>query len=250
MQRYDRSALVFDSADSALGAVALGLVAVGLDPFYANDEDELVLLAHEQRDRIAALVVPGTLPVERLDAVTRRVGSLLPGGSAAVVVVAPPRDRALLGALRERGIRWVVFAPYDGSELRFAVAAALASGAALEPRSGLRVPIRLPASVCHAGCARSGEITNLSVGGAYLTLAEPPGPGAALSIEFPIGERMLSVQAVVAHRSDGARLGPGCGPGMGVAFSGLSPLEARLVEGFVRERIDSFRLTDRSSAAR
>jgi hypothetical protein len=29
---------------------------------------------------------------------------------------------------------------------------------------------------------------------------------------------------------------------MGVAFAGLGPLEARLVEGFVRERIDSFRL--------
>jgi hypothetical protein len=104
------------------------------------------------------------------------------------------------------------------------------------------VPIRLPASVCHAGCARSGEITNLSVGGAYLTLAEPPEPGAALSLEFPLGERMLSVQAVVAHRRDGAGAGPDAGPGVGVAFSGLAPLEARLVEGFVRERIDSFRL--------
>jgi hypothetical protein len=243
VQRYDRQTLVFDSADSALGAVTLGLVALGLDPLYANDEDELVLLAREHRDRVAALVVPGTLPVERLDAVTQRVGELLPGGNAAVVVVAPPRQRALLGALRERGIRWVVFAPYDASELRFAVVAALASGAVLEPRSGLRVPIRLPATVCHTGCARSGEITNLSVGGAYLTLAEPPEPGAALSIEFPIGERMLSVQAVVAHRSDGVQPGPNGSPaGMGVAFSGLAPLEARLVEGFVRERIDSFRL--------
>jgi len=38
VQRYDRRALVFESADSGLGAVALGLVAVGLDPLYANDE--------------------------------------------------------------------------------------------------------------------------------------------------------------------------------------------------------------------
>jgi hypothetical protein len=242
VQRYDRRALVFDGADSALGAVALGLVALGLDPLYANDEDELVLLAHEQKGRIAALVVPGVLPLERLDAVTQRVGALLPGGKGAVVVVAPPRERALLGALRKRGIRWVVFAPYDASELRFAVVAALGSGDAREPRSGLRVPIRLPPRVCHAGSAHSGEIANLSVGGAFVALAEPPEPGAALSLEFPLGERMLSVQAVVAHRMDGARPGPGGAPGMGVAFSGLAPLEARLVEGFVRERIESFRL--------
>jgi len=40
----------------------------------------------------------------------------------------------------------------------------------------------------------------------------------------------------VAHRAAGA------GPGMGVSFSGPSPLEAHLLEGFVRERVDSFRL--------
>jgi hypothetical protein len=242
VQRYDRSTLILDGADSTLGADALDLVAQGLAPLYAADEDELVLLAHEHVDRVAALVVPGTLQLERLDAVTKRVGSLLPAGNAAVVVVAPPRQRALLGALRERGIRWVVFAPYDASELRFAVVAALASGDALEPRSGLRVPIRLPASVRHAGSVHSGEIANLSVGGAYLTLAEPPEPGTALSLAFPLGERMLAAEAVVAHRNDGARPGPGGGPGMGVAFRGLAALEARLVEGFVRERVDSFRL--------
>ena len=242
MQRYDRRALVFDGADSALGAVALGLVGLGIDPLYANEEDELVLLAREHRERIAALVVPGTLPVERLDAVTQRVAELLPGGNAAVVVVAPPRERGLLGAFRKRGIRWVVFAPYDSSELRFAVAAALASADALEPRSGLRVPIRLPARVAHAGSLHSGEIMNLSLGGAYVALAEPPEPGAVLRVEFPLGERMLSVEAVVAHRRDRVRPGPDCGPGMGVAFSGLAPLEARLLEGFVRERVESFQL--------
>lgn len=239
MQRYDRLTLVLDCADSTLGAVALGLVARGLGPLYSKDEDELVLQAREQRERLGALVVPGALSLERLDAVWKRVGSLLPGGPAAVVVVAPPRQRALLGALRERGMRWVVFAPYDASELHFAVQAALSSGDALEPRSGLRVPIRLSASVCHGGHTRSGEIQNLSVGGAFVALAEAPGPGEALALEFPIGERMLRAEGVVAHRRDDR---PGSEGGAGVAFSGLAPLEARLVEGFVRERIDSFRL--------
>ena len=242
MQRYDRSTLVFDGADSALGGATLELVSLGLDPLYANEEDELLLLAREHRERIAALVVPGTLPLERLDAITERVGSLLPGGNAAIVVVAPPRQRTLLAALRVRSIRWVVFSPYDASELRFAVAAALATGDALEPRSGLRVPIRLPASVCHAGCRQDGEITNLSVGGAYVALARPPGPGAMLSLGFPIGERMLSLSASVAHRSEASRPGSNGGPGMGVAFSGLGPPDARLIEDFVRERIASFQL--------
>jgi hypothetical protein len=105
------------------------------------------------------------------------------------------------------------------------------------------VPVRLPAAVRHEGAARSGEVANLSVGGAFVRLADPPAPGAALTLEFPIGERLLEVAAVVARCAGEAPAGRAeQGPGMGVAFSGLGPLEARLIEGFVRERVDSFRL--------
>ena len=241
--RYGRLALVYDSSESALGAAALRLAQHGLAPLYARNEDELTLLARERRDRIATLVVPGSLSLSALDALLARAARALPNGHASVVVVAPPRERLHLQALRERGIRWAVFAPYEANELRFAVAAALASGDALEPRRGLRVPIRLPVSVRHARATRSGEITNLSVAGAYVALPHPPEPGAALSLEFPIGERLLSVQASVAHRRELPRPWQSeSRPGMGVGFSGLSPLEAHLVEGFVRERVDAFRL--------
>jgi hypothetical protein len=81
------------------------------------------------------------------------------------------------------------------------------------------------------------------VGGAFVALPDPPVPGAALSLEFPIGERLLHLEATVAHRSAAARAGRAeGGPGVGVAFSSPSPLEAHLLEGFVRERVDSFRL--------
>jgi PilZ domain-containing protein len=243
VDRYERLALVFDTAESVLGTAALRLVETGLDPLYARDEDELVLLAREHRERIAALVLPGKLALETIDSLLKRVARNLPSGNASVVLVAPTRRKAHLLLLRDRGIRWVVFEPYDASELRFAVSAALATGDALEPRRGLRVPIRLPTSVRHARATRTGEVTNLSVTGAFVALAEPPELGAALSLEFPIGERLLRVQAVVAHRAEVADPGQAEGsPGMGVAFNGLSPLEERLVEGFVRERVDSFRL--------
>lgn len=243
MERYGRRALVFDTSESVLGAAALGLVSHGIDPLYAGDEHELVLLARENRERIAALVVPGALSFERLDLILSRVVSLLPSGVGAVVVVAPPRRGSHVLALRDRGIRWVLFAPYDASELRFVVAAALAIGDALEPRRGLRVPIRLPVSLRHARATRTGEVTNLSLEGAYLALEEPPESGAALSLEFPIGERLLRVQAKVVHRVDESRPSQAEGrPGVGVVFEGLTPLETRLLEGFVRERVESFRL--------
>ena len=243
MERYERLALVFDSADSELGMAAVRLVQHGLDPLYARDEGELVLLAREHHNRVAALVLPGNLSLELVDALLKRVARGLPGGVSSVVLVAPPRRGARLLQLRDRGIRWVVFAPYDASELRFAVSAALATGDALEPRRGLRVPIRLPVSVRHSRATRSGFITNLSIDGAYVALPDPPEVTAALSLEFPIGERLLRVQATVVHRMEGEAPGQAEGqPGFGVEFTGLSALETHLVEGFIRERIDSFRL--------
>jgi hypothetical protein len=218
-------------------------VSRGIDPLYAHDADEALLLCCEHGERIAALVVPGTLPLADLDAALARLAPRLAIGPESFLVVGPPRERARLVALRERGVGWVLWEPYDTAELRFVVAAALASGDGLDPRRGLRVPVRLPAAVRHARRALEGEIQNVSVGGAYVALPEPPEVGAALLLEFPIGERLLRTSAQVAHRQEPAAEGRAeAGPGMGVAFAPLPPLEARLLEGFVRERVESFRI--------
>jgi hypothetical protein len=243
VERYDRRALVLDTSASALGTAALALVSQGIDPLYASDTDEAFLLACEYRERVAALVVPGALPLADLDTALSRIGPRLPFGREAVLIVAPPRHRTHVGALRERGIRWVLWEPYDASELRFVVAAALATSDALEPRRGLRVPIHLPVSVRHERATREGEIRNLSVGGAFVALDEPPEIGASVLLEFPIGERMLRTSAQVAHRREGpAASAADPGAGLGVAFAPLAELESRFLEGFVRERIDSFRI--------
>ncbi|MGH7288476.1 MAG: PilZ domain-containing protein [Myxococcota bacterium] len=243
MQRYDRLALVYDTPETALGAAALGLVQQGLDPLYTTDADEACQLARQEQSRIAALVVSGAIEIARLDPMLREIVPRLAGGAAAIVVVAPPRQRSTLAALRDRGIRWAVWEPYDESELRFAVAAALASGDVLETRRGLRAPLRLPVAIRNARLSREGELRNLSVGGAYVALSEPPEPSASLGLEFPIGERMFRTQATVAHRQCGASdRSAERGPGMGVAFTGMTPLEVRLVAGFVRERVESFRI--------
>ena len=243
MQRYDRRVLVLDTPDSALGAASLTLVSQGIDPLYACDADEAVLLACEHRESIAALVVPGVLALAELDAALERLTARLVIGPESVLVVAPPRQRAHLGALRDRGLRWVLWEPFDAAELRFVAAAALASGDALEPRRGLRVPIRLPVSLRHERATQEAEIRNLSVGGAWVALPTPPEVGASLLLEFPIGERLLRTSGQVAHRrvANGGSRGD-AGPGMGVAFAPLPEVEARLLEGFVRERVESFRI--------
>ncbi|MEN8160053.1 MAG: PilZ domain-containing protein [Myxococcota bacterium] len=240
MKRYDRCALILEPAGSTL---ACGLVDPSVEPLTAKDPEEAVLLAEEHGDRIAALVVPGTLPLETLDLALERLTPRLEIGRGAVLVVAPPRVRAHLAGLRERGVSWAVWEPFDAAELRFAVTAALSSEDALEPRKGLRVPIRLPAHVLVEEREREGEIVNLSMGGAYVAQSDPPELDTLVTIRFPIGERMLETQARVAHRQPEPQPGHAVPEaGMGLAFGGLGASDERLLDGFVRERVSSFRL--------
>jgi hypothetical protein len=126
MHRSDRYALIYDHPDSRLGSAALALLERGIDTLYANDPDEALLLARQERHRIGALVVPGTIELGTLDALLERVVNGLPGGLAAVIAVGPSLEqRTHLGALRERRIGWVLRAPYEASDLRFVVSAAL-----------------------------------------------------------------------------------------------------------------------------
>jgi hypothetical protein len=240
VKRYDRRALVLGPVASA---PECGLGAPGSEPLYAKDADDAVLIAGEHRDQIAALVVPGTLELQELDLVLERLTPRLAIGTGAVLVVAPPRVRSHLAGLRERGVSWALWEPYDAAELRFAVTAALASEDALEPRRGLRVPIRLPAQLRTGDQELAGEIVNLSMGGAFVAIASPPDLDAAVEIEFPIGERMLTTQARVAHRQPEAEPAAAVPEaGMGLCFGVLPANDERMLDGFVRERVNSFRL--------
>lgn len=243
MSRYERFAVIFDPEGTGLGVESLGLIERGIDPLYAKDLEEALLLADQEEERVGAFVLPGRLSPAVLDAALARAAPLLWAGAAAILVVAPPRERALLRALRDRGIRWVLFAPYEPAELRFAVAAALASDDDLDPRSGLRVPIRLRATVETEAARCPGEIRNLSLGGAYVAIAEPPAVGAEVALDVSLGERPLRLRACVRHRL--AHPVPGRAerePGVGIQYQLPTESELRLLEDFLRERVDSFRL--------
>jgi hypothetical protein len=241
--RYERRTLIYDPDGAGLARAALALVERGLDPLYARDPDEILLLARQDRARIGALMLPGALPVEHVDRVLARIAPILPAERAAVIAVAPARDRASRRALAERGVGWAVWDAEDVDDLRFAVSAALASYDALDPRSGLRVPVHLEAVVEVDRAPRRATVRNLSLGGAYLALGDPPAAAAEIACEISLAERLLRVRARVAHRAaDGGARRAEPHPGCGVAFQSPSDADRRLLEEFIRERIGSFRL--------
>lgn len=243
MSRYERFAVILDPEGTGLGVEALGLIDRGIDPLYAKDLDEALQLADQEEDRVGAFVLSGTLPPELREDALDRATPLLWAGAAAILVVAPPRDRKLLRGLRDRGIRWVLFAPYEPAELRFAVAAALSSEDDLDPRTGLRVPIRLDVTIETAGDRRPGQIRNLSIGGAYVALPDPPAVGTEVSLALSLGDRPLKLRACVRHRLAVAVPGRAENePGIGIQYPLPEAAESRALEDFLRERIDSFRL--------
>jgi hypothetical protein len=242
--RYERYALIFDPTQaSRLGAEALGLVERGIDPLYASDVDEVHLMALQESGRVGSLVVPGQISPAMLDVLIDRIASQLWAGTRSIVVVGPPEDRGALRALRDRGISWVLREPYDASEFRFVVAAALATEDKLDPRGGLRVPLTMPISVRHEQSSKSGLVRNLSIGGAYVALADPPAPSSQIRVAFSIGDRPLEADAAVVYTQRPDVAGRAVRePGMGIAFRGVAESERTALSDFIVERINCFRL--------
>ena len=241
--RYDRYALILDPERSRLGIEAVGLVDRGIDPLYAADPHEALLLARQESHRLGALVVPGSLSMATFDAVVAKVAPELWAGAGAIVVVDPPADRGALRALCDRGIRWALREPYDAAEFRFVVSAAFATDDSLDPRGGLRVPIHLPARVATAAGAREAMVRNLSVGGAFVALADPPPPRSELGLELRLGEAELRCQATAVYGQPAGIPNRAIQEaGMGVAFRGIGEAESKQLRDFVRERIGGFRL--------
>lgn len=241
--RYERFALIYDPEHSRLGSEALGLVERGIDPLYAGDPDEAHLLALQETGRVGALVLPGSLPLDQLDSLLDRITPQLWAGPAAVVIVGPPSERGLLRELRDRGVSWTLREPYDASEFRFVVSAALATDDKLEPRSGLRVPIALPATLRADGEACHAATRNLSIGGAYVAVERALAPAQEVEIEIGLGERALSLAATVVYCQTRTAWGRAeREPGVGIAFRGVVEDDRNALASFVRERVDSFRL--------
>jgi hypothetical protein len=241
--RYDRYALILDPERTRLGIEAVGLVDRGIDPLYAADPNEALLLAQQEGHRLGALVVPGSLSMATFDALIAEVAPELWAGAGAIVVVDPPRDRGSLRALCDRGIRWALREPYDAAEFRFVVSAAFATDDKLDPRRGLRVPIHLPARVELPGGPADAMVRNLSVGGAFVALAEPPPPRTEIALELCLGEGELRCRASAVYRQPAGVPNRAIQEaGMGVAFRDVGEGDSKRLAEFVRERVGGFRL--------
>jgi hypothetical protein len=238
---YDRYVLILGDADSPLGEVALRLLSLGLDPLYVADLDEGSLLARQEAARVGAMLVSSTTPVNEVERAWKRLSPILSLGPQTLIPVGARPDDGVREALRELGVRWALWEPYDEMALGFLVGLGMSLEYAGETRMDLRVPTSLSGMSYKGSVRKQVALHNLSAGGAYLATNQPFPVDTEISLEIPLPTHGLLARACVRHvkhADDPER--PHLPAGMGVEFTNLELTSQSELRQFVEAQLERY----------
>lgn len=240
MTVYERAALIFDTEGHPLGDLSLSLIALGLQPLYSSDFDELVLLSREYRAQVGAALMPANEVAARLPALRKRVLEPLGLPASAVVTVGEPLA-AEVESLRAEGLRLCLRTPYQAHELRYVVSRALSDTDPRELRRAPRVPCEIGVAIESEHRKMRGRIADISECGAFVAIGHPHAVGTQLRLTFTLGGHGFTVSARVAWRT-GADTPPWRDGGMGVELIDVDETERELLRRTVAARVHRFKL--------
>jgi hypothetical protein len=205
--------MVLDDAGGSLGALCMGLVRGGVDVVYANDADELILLAREQPHPSVLLIAPSAVALRAQAKLSKALG-LAP---EAVVPWGPRPAEAEMQAFREAGLRWGAWDCGASETAQYVVAAALWDLDKSELRFEPRMPIELPGTLLLEGKSERMQVLDLACGGVRVRCGRELAPDAHLDLRFRLQAREVEGRARVAW----ARAGAGGATDAGLAFERL-----------------------------
>jgi hypothetical protein len=238
-----RLVLICDDDKGSLGDVALQLVRVGTDAVYASDLYESELMARQEGRNIRAVLIPSSTTPERLDEVLECIS---PHTRVAIenfaVLGRRPHDKHV-EMLRDHGVGWRLWAPYDNRDLRFLTWGLVWAGTDDDLRLHARIPTALPAKVARRGAEREVLIGDLSRSGAYIETGEPfpAGSQVHLSISLPVGMvEFYGITRWVASEANGPVRGRP--PGFGMEFLEIPEGSLRAVVEHLESELDRFAL--------
>ena len=218
------SALVIDDAGRGLGEVALRLIRLGIDSFYAADPGEAWLLAKQEAGRIRLVLLAPGLDLREFEGIVTELAERAPDLPRSLLVVGPRPGDERRGELRKAGIYWALWEPWDESALRMALSGAMA---ALPEKSSSRRHPRFPTTLlarAFKGIYRQDSlVSSLSEGGAFLETPHPFEPGTRITLEIEVEDGSIVIKAEVLYIHEASDDGQvGHPTGMGVAFDELS----------------------------
>jgi hypothetical protein len=238
-----RGALVIDDAKGALGPMALRLIRLGIDCFYAKDLDEGWLLAQQETPRIRVLVVTPDVDARELAQVLERLRGHGPALPRSAVVIGSCPDDATRERLSAAGVGWALWEPFDESALRMILSNAMAPPVVDHPRRHPRLPTTLLGRAFRGLHRKDGVVCSLSLEGAFLEMPHPYEEGTLLTLEIDIEGESFVTKAEVRYTRE--RGGSDCSEypaGMGVAFREMEPVERERLTRYLAEQTRRFGL--------
>ena len=176
----------------------------------------------DRRFDMSVALIPPDLPVPDLD---RAIAALrAPARSRVLRFLATGTrpDASERGLLRNAGVEFALWEPFDDHTLQFQVNRALAEGApATRRRHAVRVPTNWPVRITMGRREKQARIYCISAEGAYLATPRPSLPKAVIhfSLPLPTGELRLSGEVVMTN-VPGNLMRRNLPAGMGVRFTG------------------------------
>jgi diguanylate cyclase (GGDEF)-like protein len=232
----ERRVLLMDDAAGSLGPLGLRLARLGVDVHYASSPDEARLFVAQEGRAIRLLAVPPGLDlahaIEVLDLIKRDLGARPP-----LIAIGEEPDAATRLRMRQAGVAWILWAPFDDNELRFLVKAALASPKDLAQRCEPRVPVDILAQVRVGARREVAVLSSLSSRGAFIELSDPPPLGGQLRVDFELPPERFRLFGRIVHRQEedaAAPLSPA--EGVGVVFYGIDRAAELALRKAVEER--------------
>ncbi len=231
--------LILDDESTGLGEVALRLLRLGIDVFYANDADEAVLFCSQtEAQMIRAIMFPEDLDLSHLAKVVPRVPVAELGTGPSLVAVGELADEDRILELRKFGVDRALRPPFDDSTLRWISNAARYENDHHPKRCHQRAPTNLLARASWGLKRKDLVCSTLSCGGAFLETPTPLAIGSRIKLRLPIAGGKLTVKAVVANHAEGV---PDLrGEGMGVTFLNPGESERSALSAYVTDRTSDF----------
>ncbi len=232
---HDRGrVLVIDDGDEALGAVALRLSRLGIDIHYASAIDEAHLFVNQEGDGIRVVAAPPTVDFDGLNRVMSHLAELC-GERRRVIVIGERPEDDVRSTIRESGVDWVLWVPFNDTELRCLLKSAMALSCEIADRREPRVPVDLTASISSGNRREVAVVSSLSPRGAFVETSDPLPVGSSLRVEMDMPHDRFRGFARVVHvqQEDPAR--PHEPSGMGVSFFGSDRDTERILRKAVKE---------------
>lgn len=200
--------LAVDDDKGSLGDAALQLVRLGVDVLLASGRDEAELLARQEGQALRGVLLPSASVEELLDPVLAGVLPHTGLGPESLALLGPRLAEEHMRELRERGLWWRLWTPFEERDLRFIGRTLVVTGSEMDLRMDLRVPTALPGRVERRGQKADVLIGDLSRSGAYVETQGHFPTGNQLTLEISLPSEPVRVRALIrwlAAAPEGAR---------------------------------------------